>query len=99
MAHGDAIGDGDGGEFARGALFGMHANFHSLRLTVQRDVTGGSFVPAGGDAHQRLVNLFFGHAHGIVVRPVRRAGRAFGHVAAGQPGFVEAGRGGHRWAP
>ena len=32
MAHGDAVGDGDGAEFARGAAGGRNALFHGLRL-------------------------------------------------------------------
>jgi hypothetical protein len=59
-----------------------------LRLTVQRDVAGGGLVPAGGDADQRLMDLFLVQAHGIEVGAMRRAGWPLGHIAAGQFGFI-----------
>ena len=91
MPHGDAVGDGDGGEFARGAARFFDAHFHGLRLTVQRDVAGRGLVPAGGDADPRLVDVLFGQTHGVEVAAMGRAGRALGDVAAGQAGLVETG--------
>jgi hypothetical protein len=47
MAHGDAVGDGDGAEFARRAAGGRDALLDRLRLAHQRDVAGRGLVPAG----------------------------------------------------
>ena len=46
MAHGDAVGDGDGAELARRAAVGRNALLHRLRLAHQGDVAGRGFVPA-----------------------------------------------------
>ena len=89
VAHGDAVGDGDGGELARRAERLLDAELHRLRLAVQRDVAGRGLVPAGGDADERLVDLGLDEAHGVEVAAVRRALRALGDVAAGQPALVE----------
>ncbi len=87
VTHGDTVGDGDGGEFARRTGGGLDAQLDGLGLTVQRDVARRGFVPAGRDTNQRLVNFFLAQPHGVQVRPVRRARGAFGHVSAGQVGF------------
>ena len=96
VAHGDTIGDSDGGKFTRCAQRLFHAHLDGLRLTVQRNVTGRRLVPAGGHTHQRLVNFFLGHAHRIVIRPMRCAFGPFGHVSAGQLGFIKFRHGGLR---
>ena len=89
MAHRDTVRNGDRGEFARRAEGLLHTHLHRLRLSVQRDVARGGFVPAGGNADQRLVNLLLGHAHRVVIRPVRCAFRTFGDMPARKLGLVE----------
>ena len=89
MAHGHAVGDGDGGEFARRAAVGGDALLDRLRLALQRDVAGRGLVPGRRHADQRLVNLLAGEAHGIEVRAMRRPLRPFGHMPARQPRFVD----------
>jgi hypothetical protein len=88
MPHGDAVGHGDRGELARRAVGLLDAQLHRLRLTVQRDVAGRGLVPAGRDADEGLVDLLLGQPHRVEIRPVRRARRPLGHVAAGQLGLV-----------
>ena len=63
VAHGDAVGDRDGAEFARRSAGGGHALFHHLRLAHEGNIAGGGLVPAGGDADERLVDL-------LVVSPI-----------------------------
>jgi hypothetical protein len=46
MAHGDAVGDRDGAEFARRAAIGLDALLHCLRLAHEGDVAGSGLVPA-----------------------------------------------------
>ncbi len=84
MTHRNAVGDGDRGKFAGGAVALLDTQFHGLRLTVQRDVAGRGLVPACRDTDPRLLNRFLVQTHRIEIGPVRRAGRAFGDVAAGQ---------------
>ena len=88
VAHGDAVGDGDGGEFARRAAGLRDAALHRLRLAGERDVAGGGFVPAGGDADEGLGDLGLGEAHRVVVAAMRRAVRPDGHVARRQARLV-----------
>ena len=57
VAHGDAVGHGDGAEFARRAAGGGNAALDGLGLAHQRDVAGCGLVPAGGNADERLVDL------------------------------------------
>ncbi len=57
VAHGDAVGDGDGGELARRAARLVHAALDRLRLAGERDVAGRRLVPAGGDADEGLGDL------------------------------------------
>src|SRR5262249_5430980 len=51
----------------------------------QRDVAGRGFVPAGGNANQRLVNLLRGEPHRVEVGAVRSARGALRHVTAWKP--------------
>ena len=88
VAHGDAVGDGDGGELARRAAGLVHAPLDRLCLTRERDVAGCGLVPAGGDADQGLVDLRLVEPHRVVVRAVRRATRPLGHVPRWQPRLV-----------
>jgi hypothetical protein len=60
VAHGDAVGDGDGGELARGAVRGLDAQLDRLRLAAEGDVAGRGLVPAGRDADEGLVDLLLG---------------------------------------
>ena len=55
-----------------------------LGLAHQRDVAGRGFVPAGGDADERLVDLLLRQPHGVIEGAVRGALGAFGGVPAGQ---------------
>ena len=89
MPHGDPVGHGDGGEFARCAEAFLHTQFHRLSLPVQRDVARRGLVPAGRDANEGLRDLFLGDPHGIVIRPMRRTRRTFGYMTTGKIGFVE----------
>ncbi len=84
MAHGDAVGHGDGAEFARRAAGFLDALLRRLRLAHQGDVAGRGFVPAGGDADEGLVDLLLGQAHGVEIGAVRRPLRPLGHMAAGK---------------
>ena len=93
VSHGDSVGDGDGGEFARRAVCGFHALLGGCRLSVERDVARSRFVPAGCDADEGLSDLFFCHAHRVVVGAVRRAGRTDADMARGQ---VRLGGGGRK---
>ena len=89
MAHGDAVGHGDGGELARRAAAGGDALLHRLRLALERDVAGRGLVPGGRDADQRLVDLLGGQPHRVEVGAVRRALRPFGHMAARKARLVD----------
>jgi hypothetical protein len=87
VAHGDAIGDGDGAEFAGCAAGGGHTALDRLGLAHQGNVAGCGFIPAAGHADEGLVNLLLSQAHGIEVRPMRGALRSNGDMAAREPGF------------
>ena len=65
-----------------------------LGLPLQRDVAGRGLVPAGRNAHEGLVDLLAREPHRVEVGAVRRARRAFRHMAAGQLG-LEIGLGVH----
>ena len=82
MSHRDPIGNRDGGEFTRCAQRLFDAHFGRLCLTVQRDIAGCRFVPAGGNTDKRLMNFFFRHAHRIIIRPMRCPRRTFGNMTA-----------------
>ena len=83
MAHGDAVGDGDGAKFAWGAAGGGNAFLHRLRLPHERDVARGGLVPAGRYPDEGLMDLLAGEAHRIEKGAVRSTLRALGHVPAG----------------
>ena len=91
MAHCNAVCDGDCRKFARRTFSSFDAHLCCLRLTVQRDVAWRCFVPARCDTNEGLVNFRLRHTHSVVVRPMWRAGRALGHMAAGQFAFVKLG--------
>ena len=84
MPHGDAVGDGDGAEFARRAVGGDNALLDGLRLAHQRDVAGRGLVPAGGDADEGLMDLLARQTHRVIIGAMRRAGRPLGHMPARQ---------------
>ncbi len=65
-----------------------NALFGGLGLTIQRDVAGRGLIPGRNNANQRLGDLLFGHAHGIVIRTVRGAFRANRYMAARQFRFI-----------
>jgi hypothetical protein len=98
MPHGDAVGDGDGAELARGAAAGGHALLHRLSLAHQRDVAGGRLVPAARHADEGLMDLLPGEPHRVIEGAVRRPLGTLGHVAAGQL-RLEVGLRVHHFAP
>ena len=87
VAHGDAVGHGNGAEFARRRAAGGDAKFHRLGLAHQRDIAGRRLVPAGGDADEWLMNLLPRQPHRVIKRAMRRTVGAFGRVPAGQARF------------
>src|ERR1700677_4370777 len=91
MAHGDAIGDGDGAEFTRRAASGLHALLGGLGLAHQGDVAGRGLIPAAGYADEGLVDFLLRQPHGVIVRAVRRALRPLGDMARRQLRLVEFG--------
>ena len=60
VAHGDAVGDRDRGEFARGAAGLGHTALDCLRLPPQRDVAGRRLVPGGHHADERPRDVVLG---------------------------------------
>src|SRR3982074_2906000 len=95
MAHGDAVGHGDGAEFARSAACGGNALLDRLGLPHQRDVAGRGLVPARRHADERLVDLLGGEPHGIEIGAMRRPFRALRHMTARQS-LLDVGLGVHR---
>src|ERR1700737_1043547 len=95
MAHGDAVGHGDGAEFARRTAGGGDALLDRLGLTHQRDVAGRSLIPARRHADKRLVDLVGGQPHGIEIRAMGRPFRALRHMTARQS-LLDVGLGVHR---
>src|SRR5215216_5390101 len=84
MAHGDAVGDRNGAEFAGGAAGGRDALLDRLRLAHQRDIAGRGLVPAGRDADEGLVDLLSRQTHRIEIGPMGGALRPLRHVTARQ---------------
>src|SRR5262249_14238762 len=84
MAHGDAVGDGDGAKLARRAAGSGDALLDRLGLAHQRDVAGGGLVPAARHADEGLMDLLTRETHRIIEGALWRAIRTFGHVPAGQ---------------
>jgi len=54
VAHGDAVGDGDGAELERVAARRVHAGLGRLRQPIQREVARRDLVPRTRDADLRL---------------------------------------------
>ena len=88
MAHGDAVGDGDGGELTRRAERLLHTALDRLGLAREGDIAGGGLVPACGHADEGLVDLLLGQPHGVIIAAMRRAIRPHGHVARRQARLV-----------
>ena len=84
VAHGDAVGHGDGGELARRAAGGLDAQLHRLGLAAKRDVAGRGLVPAVATPTSGWWISSLGQAHGVEIGAVRRPLRADRDVAAGQ---------------
>ena len=84
MAHRDAIGHRDGGEFARRRAGFLHANLRRLCLTRKGDIARCRFIPAGSDAYQRLSDFLRRQAHRVIIGTMRRALRPHGGVPARQ---------------
>ena len=89
VSHGNSVGHGDGGEFARRAAAAIDANLYGLGLAVERDVAGGGLVPARGDTDDRLGDLLLGEAHGVEVRAMGRPLRPDRGVPRGHLRLVE----------
>ncbi len=89
VTHGDAVGHGDGAEFARRAAALVHAALCRLRLAHQRDVAGGCLVPARHHADEGAMDVLLLEAHGVVVGTMGRARRPLGHVPARKFRLVE----------
>src|SRR6185436_7434285 len=84
MAHGDAVGHGDGDELARRAAGGADAALGDLGMALERGVAGRGFIPARHHADERLGDVLLGQAHGVVEGAVRRTLRPRLHVAAAE---------------
>src|SRR4030081_3299397 len=82
MAHGDAVGHGDGAELARGASGGGTPLLDRLGLTHQRDVAGRGFIAGRRHTDERLMDLLGSQPHGIKRRAMGRPFRALRHVRA-----------------
>src|SRR5690554_6166293 len=89
MTHRDTVRHRNGAELARGAACLVDPLLHRLRLAHQRDVAWRSLIPAGRHAYERLVDLLFGEAHRVVIRPMGCALRPNRNVAAWQFRLVE----------
>ena len=87
MAHGDAVGNGDGAKFAGRTPASCHPKLDRLSLAHQRDIAGCRLIPAGRHADEGLMDLLARQPHGVIERPMRRAIGAFGGVTARQPQF------------
>ena len=61
---------------------------HRMRLAHQGGVARGGFVPARGDADERLGDFPRAKPHGVVIGAMRRARRSLGDMAAGKRGLV-----------
>jgi len=75
MAHGDTVGDGDGGRIRAACRRPPSRPAWWTGLTHQGDVARRRLVPAACHAHEGLVNFGFCQPHGVIVRAVRRAFR------------------------
>ena len=89
MAHRDAVGHGDGDEFARRATGRDNALLDDASLAHQRNIAGRGFIPAGGHANERLMDLLFRQAHRVEIGPMRSARRPLGHMTAWEIFLIE----------
>jgi hypothetical protein len=64
VAHGDAVGDGDGAELQRVTATGVHTLLGRLSEPVQRQVARGDLVPRARDADLGLVPVGVAHPDG-----------------------------------
>ena len=64
VAHGDAVGNGDGAELHGEAAAGVDAFLGALGQPVQRQVAGSDFVPGTRDADLGLGEVVIAHADG-----------------------------------
>ncbi len=85
MAHGDAVGDGNGAEFAGRAASRRNSKLDRLGLSHQRYVARRRLIPAGRDPDEGLMDLLTRQPHRVIEGAVRRAVGALGGVTAGQP--------------
>ncbi len=88
MAHGDAVGNRDGAELARGTVGGLHAFGDGMSLAHQCCVARRGLIPAGGDPDKGLPDVLGRQAHRVEIAAMGRARGAFGHVARGESGLV-----------
>src|SRR5262249_35197918 len=87
VPHRYTVSHGDRAELAWRATRGGDAFLHCLGLPHQGDVAGCSFIPAGCNADERLMDLLARQTHGIIVGAMGRAIRPFRHVTAWQLGL------------
>ena len=88
MPHGNTIGYGDGTKFSWRTMITDNAFFSRLGLAHEGNVARCRLVPGGHYADKRFGNVFFGHAHGVVVTTVWGALWSNAHMAAREAGFV-----------
>ena len=90
MAHGDAVGDGDGVEAARHAAAFLDTGAGDVGLMIERGVAGRAVVTGGCDADEGAGDFLRGQAHRVIIAAMRRALGPHRDMAAGQLRFVEA---------
>ena len=90
VAHGDAVGDGDGVEAARHAAVLLHTLACGIRLDIEQRVARRTVITRAGERDKGAIDLLFGQTHRVIIAAVRRAFGADRDVAARQPGLVEA---------
>src|SRR5690625_3220484 len=71
MPHRDAIRNRDGSKFQRVAARGVYALFCGLRKAIQREVTGGNFVPRRADTDLGFDPVLISHSYGAEHAPRR----------------------------
>ena len=95
MAHGDAVGHGNGVEAERRAAARHHALARPVGLLIERGVARRRVIAGRRQRHEWLGNVLFLPAHRIIIAAMRRALDANGDVTAGELGLVE--RVSHGW--